>query len=90
MTQRNGEEVSPTAQWLIREYGPLLSGSAAAKLLGFGTADALRQARLRRRVPVPMFAVEGRRGWFASTIAVATWIEKTAGLGGRSDPHDSD
>jgi len=61
----------------MQEHGPLLHASAAAKLLGFRSTDALRQARIRQRLPVPMFAIQGRRGWFASTSAVAEWIDQT-------------
>lgn len=62
---------------LIREYGPVLSAAATAKLLGFSNLGALRQARARGRLPIPMFNIERRRGWFASTAIVAAWIERT-------------
>lgn len=81
------DEDSPTARRLMQEHGPLLPAAATAKLLGFNSTDALRQARIRQRLPVPMFAVEGRRGWFASTMAVATWIEKTLNSSAYKAPH---
>lgn len=77
VTDRDVDEESPTARWLLREHGPILSAAVAAKVLGFKSTDALRQARLRQKLPVPMFTIEGRRGWFASTAVVAAWIEQT-------------
>ena len=77
MNDRNAMGASPTVRWLLRVHGPLLSAPAMAKILGFSNTDALRQARLQKRLPVPMFAIQGRRGWFASTLAVGEWIERT-------------
>jgi hypothetical protein len=82
----NVEEESPTVRRLMQEYGPFLPASATAKLLGFNSTDALRQARVRQRLPVPMFAIEGRRGWFASTTAVAAWIEETLDMNAHTAP----
>ena len=79
MTDRNLDDDSSTARWLMRMHGPLLPASVAAKLLGFSGTDALRQARIRHRLPIPMFPIKGRRGWFASTAVVAAWIEQTVG-----------
>lgn len=76
MNHRNAAEDSPTVRQLLREHGPLLSAAATAKLLGFSNTDALRQARLQQRLPVRMFAIQGRRGWFASTSAVGDWLER--------------
>jgi hypothetical protein len=72
---------SPTESWLLQEHGPLLCASAAAKVLGFKSTDALRQARIRQRLPIPMFTIKGRRGWFASTETVAAWLERTVERG---------
>lgn len=76
MSDRNAGYASPLAQQLMQEYGPLLPASAAMKLLGYSSTNALRQARLRRRLPIPMFKIAGRRGWFASTSEVASWIDE--------------
>lgn len=77
---------SPTTNWLMQEHGPLLCASVAAKLMGFKSTDALRQARIRHRLPVPMFTIEGRRGWFASTETVAAWLEQTVDHGTSGAP----
>jgi hypothetical protein len=63
-----------------------LGASAAAKVLGFKSTDALRQARVRQRLPVPMFMIDGRRGWFASTETVAAWLEQTMDRGTHMEP----
>lgn len=60
--------------WMIQEYGPLLDGAATAKLMGFRSVDALRQARRDGRLLIPMFKIPGRRGRFASTQAVIDWL----------------
>jgi hypothetical protein len=62
------------ARLLIQEHGLVLPASTTAKLLGYRT-DALRQARIRKLLPISMFEIEGRRGWFASTREVANWID---------------
>lgn len=61
--------------WLVQTYGPLLDAAATAKAMGFRSPDALRQARRDGRLPIPMFKIEGRRGWFSSTPVVAEWLD---------------
>lgn len=62
-------------QQLATEHGALLNAAATAKALGFRSPDALRQARRDGRLPIAMFQIPGRRGWFASTQAVIEWLE---------------
>lgn len=80
MSVKNQPLVANMAQWLLREHGPLLDAATTAKVLGFRSLDALRQARRDCRLPIPMFKIPGRRGWFAATLTVATWLE------GRTQP----
>jgi len=77
MLQNDEARLSPTVTWYLREFGPILNSSDAAKLLGYRNREALRQARLGRRLPIPMFQISDRRGWFAATTIVASWIEST-------------
>jgi hypothetical protein len=80
MSDSTGEEaagLSRTARWLLEEYGAVLSAPLTAKLMAYKSIDALRQARCRNMLPVAMFPIEGRRGWFANTIDVARWIDET-------------
>lgn len=68
---------SPTFQMLVKSHGFILSAGATAKVMGFGSTDALRFARIAGRLPIQMFLVEGRRGWFASAEDVATKVGRT-------------
>lgn len=77
MLHQSAPTLSPATLSYLREFGPLLTSSQAAKLLGYRNAEALRQARLRQRLPVRMFKIPNRRGWFTATEAVARWVEAT-------------
>ncbi len=62
---------------LLARYGaPLLGGDDLRSALGYPSVEALRQAIARGTVPVPVFAVEHRRGKFALTKDVAAWLAK--------------
>ena len=69
-----GSQHSITRELAI-EHGPLLDAATTAKALGFKSQDALRQARRDGRLPILMFRLSGRRGWFASTEAVIEWLD---------------
>jgi hypothetical protein len=56
---------------------PMMTAPETARAMGFKTVSALSKARLAGRLPIPMFTVPGRRGWFASTDAVRAWLERT-------------
>lgn len=59
---------------LLKLYGPLLSGESLRKALGFRTQGAVRQAIWQGRVPVPVFLLEHRKGYFALSKDVASWL----------------
>jgi hypothetical protein len=59
---------------LLREYGGVLDTAATARVMGYPSADALREARLQKRLPIEMFRLPHRRGWFASAESVARWL----------------
>ncbi|MDR7123091.1 hypothetical protein [Rheinheimera soli] len=59
---------------LQERYGPLMSGMVLVKALGYGSADAFRQAVSRQTVPVAVFPIAERRGKFALTRDVALWL----------------
>lgn len=59
---------------LLREYGGVLDTAATAQVMGYPSADALREARLQKRLPIEMFRIPHRRGWFASAESVARWL----------------
>lgn len=56
---------------------PLMSASETARVMGFSSTEALAKARLAGRLPIEMFKLPGRRGWFASTASVRAWLEQT-------------
>lgn len=59
---------------LTEHYGPLLASRDLWKALGYQSPAAYRQARLRQRIPVAEFQIEGRRGRFALTRDVSLWL----------------
>lgn len=70
-TPSAGESQQTLRESLLKIHGPLLGGLPLAMALGHRTAGSFRQARARRQVPVRIFRVPGRRGWFALTFEVA-------------------
>jgi len=59
---------------LLKEYGPMLSGTSLCTALGYRSPDAFRQAVARGTVPVPVFPIANRRGKFALAKDVARWL----------------
>ena len=68
------ERARDLERWLLKEFGPVLTGRPLRKLLGLTTPDAFRQGLRRGLVAVPLFLREGRKGWCAHTRDVARWI----------------
>ncbi len=54
---------------------PILSAAETARIMGFPTCEALNKARQTGRLPIPMFQLPGRRGWFAARHVVKAWLE---------------
>lgn len=55
---------------------PILTAAETARCLGFASVNALLRSRKRGLLPIEMFQIPGRRGWFAATRAVlliAAW-----------------
>ena len=79
---RTAEQTKETKPVLERQlvidlearHGPLLSGTALQKMLGFPSAAAFRQAASRGQLPVAVFTIPNRRGRFALTREVAGWL----------------
>ena len=63
---------------------PILSAAQTARVMGFPSTEALAKARQDDRLPIPMFQLPGRRGWFASTQVVRAWLETSLRLEGTS------
>lgn len=59
---------------LTAHYGVGLGGEDLRKALLYPSMKAFLQALTRGTVPVPVFPIDNRRGWFALTKDVAHWL----------------
>lgn len=59
---------------LTDRHGPMLPSRVLWKVLGYSSSAAWRQSISRRTVPVPIFPLEGRSGYFALSRDVAAWM----------------
>ena len=63
---------------------PVLSGAETARIMGFPTTEALYKARQAGRLPIDLFRLPGRRGWFAATPTIREWLQSVMSEGGVS------
>ena len=63
---------------LLERYGELMPGQAIRALLHFGSEQSFRRAAAKQTLPVTVFKVPGRPGWFARTRDVWQWLESVA------------
>lgn len=68
----------PAQQDLLERYGELMPGSAIRTFLHFTSDRSFRRAAAKQALPVAVFRVPGRRGWFARTRDVSAWLEAAA------------
>lgn len=62
----------------MRDTNPaagLMCRESLRKALGFSSAEAFRTAVHSGRLPVPVFKIPGRQGWFARSTDVAAWLK---------------
>jgi hypothetical protein len=78
-------EAESLTQELLRMHGPLIAGPALWVALGFKSAAAFRQAKLRNHIEVKLFRIKNRRGHFALTTEIAAWLTKL-----QSDAQEAD
>lgn len=69
-----GTDFTDEVRRLIEIYGPVLGGVELRRALGFKSVSSFNRAVALGRVSIPFFAMEGRRGRFARTSAVAEWL----------------
>jgi hypothetical protein len=53
-----------------------MGSQEVARVMGFRNVSALNKARVAGRLPFRMFEIPGRRGFFAATDAVRTWLSQ--------------
>jgi hypothetical protein len=51
----------------------IVGGSLLRESLGFRSGEAFRLAARQGRIPVRLFKIPGRRGWFANEADVLAW-----------------
>jgi hypothetical protein len=68
---RSTESVGPDASFGT----PIMTAAETSRWLGFASVNALLRARKRGLLPIEMFQLPGRRGWFAATRAVVGWAD---------------
>lgn len=59
---------------LVAAYGAVLGGKDLSRALGFRTQSAFRKALERGALSIKIFQLPGRRGRFALTNELATWL----------------
>jgi len=59
---------------LLKLHGPIMTGDHLLKALGYVSQEALRQSIVRDTVPVPIFKMEKRRGYFVLVKDIASYL----------------
>lgn len=68
---------------MLKLHGPVLTGEALMRSLGYVSKDAFRQSIVRKTVPIPVFRMENRRGYYALTKEVAEYLAKARYYGAK-------
>lgn len=63
-------------QTMLKQYGPLMGGEDLWKSLGYKSWASFAKATRAGTIGVKIFNVAGRRGRFALTTDVASWLAK--------------
>lgn len=71
ITSDNSNEM---VEQLVKQYGPLLSGTDLRTILGYKAASTFNRAKRLNLIEVNIFQMPNRRGSFALTIDVAEWL----------------
>nr|WP_255692352.1 hypothetical protein [Luteimonas sp. XNQY3] len=59
---------------MLQRYGPVIGQDDLRQALGYASPGGFRQALARGVIPVPVFAIPHRRGKYALTKDVASWL----------------
>jgi hypothetical protein len=66
----------PIKEELLRErFGYFLTSLELSEVLRYSSVAALRKARQRGHLPIKMIKLPHRRGWFATTLSVAQYLD---------------
>jgi hypothetical protein len=60
---------------MLRLHGEICDVNEAAKILKYPSAQALQKAVKRAKAPIPLVKLPNRRGLFASTRALARYLD---------------
>lgn len=65
-----------TVTYLREKYGQLLTIEEVAEIFRYKTVAAVRKAHARKTLPINLYRLKGRSGFFAHVEDVAECIEK--------------
>lgn len=74
LAQTSGDRARRVEESLVSRYGPLLTLADVSEVLRYPSVQAVQKARLRGSLPVKMFRLPPRRGWFVSSQSVAEFL----------------
>lgn len=74
LAQTNGDRVQRVEDRLVLRYGPLLTIADVTEVLRYPSVQAVQKARLRGSLPIKMFRMPPRRGWFVSSHTLAVFL----------------
>lgn len=72
---------------LLALHGELMDSQALAALFKFRSGRAFRRSASKGALPVSVFRVPGRRGWFARTRDVGLWLTSASTSPVRRSPN---
>lgn len=81
LKQSNVDQTPPESPVLLRllaEHGELMGSEPLMKTFKFTCARSFRRAATNGALPVNVFRMTGRWGWFARTQDVAAWLAKAS------------
>lgn len=86
---RTGRTTAGSAR-LLASYGELMDSRALTALFKFGSDRSFRRSACKGTLPVSVFRIPGRRGWFARTEDVAVWLADIGGTASSGSPSIQD
>jgi hypothetical protein len=73
--ESHDHESSPRQEQMLRLHGEVCDINEAARILKYPSAQALQKAMRRAKAPVRLVKMPNRRGLFASTRALARYLD---------------